>query len=53
MILYDYINGTEEYGSEDAISKDAYKWDVIGGVVHIPYDISLVLLIFYLVRKIN
>ena len=39
MILYDDIEGLK--GSfNDAIMNENFKWNLVNGVVHVPYEIS-------------
>ena len=39
MIFYDDIQGLE-HALGDAISNENFKWDLVNGVVHVPYEIS-------------
>ena len=39
IILYDDIEGLED-NFADAISNENFKWDLVNGLVNVPYEIS-------------
>ena len=39
IILYDDIEGLDEHFA-DAISNEDFKWNLVNGLVHVPFEIS-------------